>query len=186
MFKSKIEKPYVFHDRERICQGDILRDFSFYYINSTNEVIKGFYNYIIIITQDCDLKSYFEKKNNTDENEFFNQFVPSILFIPAFPLDIIKEGEHLIGIYKIKQERLNSSKIDRIKKQNETRYHFLPSYKDYQIPELIIDFKLYYTVSFDYTLIHYINYYLGTVNEIYRERLSQRFADYLNRIGLPV
>ena len=186
MFQSKIIKPYEIHDKERICQGDILRDFTFNYIDSQNEITKNDFPYVVIITQDCDLKSDYKKRHEENITDYYNQFIPSILFIPAFPLEIIKEGEHLKESYNIKQERLNSEKINRIKSENELRYHFLPSFIDYQIPELIIDFKLYYTTSSNYMHGHYNSHYLATINEIYRERLSQRFADYLNRIGLPL
>ena len=65
------------------------------------------------------------------------------------------------------------------------RYHHLDRYDDYNIPDLIIDFKHYYTVQRMRLYEEVSQTYLATVNELFRESLSQRFAQYLSRIGLP-
>lgn len=189
MLKSKIESWYETHDCNRISQGDILRDISFVIIGEGDVEIELSYQYVVVLSQDCDLK-----EGNTlvsgelgceDSCKLFNQFLHSVLFVPAFPAELLRSGEHLKSLYQIKAQRLNSSLWKPITKNQNPRYHFLPSDVDYQIPELAMDFKAYYTLPFKYFLSMHKKHYLATVNELFRERLSQRFTNYLNRIGLP-
>lgn len=49
----------------------------------------------------------------------------------------------------------------------------------------MIDFKIYYSLPIEYLIQYYKQEYVATVNELFHERLSQRFADYFNRIALP-
>lgn len=53
-----------------------------------------------------------------------------------------------------------------------------------QVPNLVIDFKHYYTVSRE-KMYNNLNNYFVSSKPLFREQLSQRFAYYLNRIGLP-
>lgn len=54
-----------------------------------------------------------------------------------------------------------------------------------QLPELVIDFKHYYAIPRDTLFRMYPEHYLVTINQLFRESLSQRFSNYLSRIGLP-
>jgi hypothetical protein len=72
-----------------------------------------------------------------------------------------------------------------IKQNNNERYHYLPSYLDFQIPELLVDFKMYFTLPINVVFSGVNPFYLATINELFREKLSQRFSFYLSRIGLP-
>ncbi|WP_292474386.1 hypothetical protein [Methanosphaera sp.] len=53
------------------------------------------------------------------------------------------------------------------------------------ISPIVFDFKRYYTVSTSYIYSVFSDYYLISLNELYRENLSSRFANYLSRMGLP-
>ena len=44
---------------------------------------------------------------------------------------------------------------------------------------MIIDFKRFYTISRAKIYREYQNHYVGSIGELYRERLSQRFACFL-------
>jgi len=68
---------------------------------------------------------------------------------------------------------------------NHSRYHYLKEDKDKGIPELIIDFKHYYTIHIE-VLYNSEDKYLCSLDDLYKEDLSQRFASYLSRIGLPI
>ena len=57
--------------------------------------------------------------------------------------------------------------------------------KTFQIPDLVLDFKHYYAISRDVLYENFGDYCIGSINELFREALSQRFAYYLSRIGLP-
>ena len=147
------------------------------------------YQYGVVLSQDCDLeqgsKVTTAHYNNEESVTEFNQFLPSVLFIPAFPAELLRSGEHLVELYQIKTQKISTNLWKSLKSNNNPRYHFLPSEPSQQIPELVMDFKTYYTLPFRVISSQYKKYYLATVNEIFREGLSLRFANYLSRIGLP-
>ena len=76
--------------------------------------------------------------------------------------------------------------LDRIR-ANDTykRYHYLNEDLENGVPELVIDFKHFVTASRFQIYKNRSNQYVTTNNELYRESLSIRFANYLARIGLP-
>ena len=188
MLRSKIDRLYEIHSGERICQGDIFRNV--YKAGVTKEeVIENVYPYVVVISQDCDLQFGVTKGDNSESNgelHLSNQFLPNILFLPAFPASHVREGEHLKVLYKIEQDRINYERWQLIKQNRNERYHYLPSYLDFQIPELAIDFKHYFSLPTGSSMVRQLNnYYLATVNELFREDLSRRFSNYLSRIPLP-
>jgi len=189
MLKSKIESQYESHNCDRISQGDILRDLDFVVVGEDEEAIELKYQYLVVISQDCDL----EQRNCLitadleceDSCKIFNQFLHSVLFVPAFPEELLRSGVHLESLFKIKTQSINSRLWSPIKSNQNPRYHVLPADTEHQIPELVLDFKAYYTLQYEYFLSKHKDHYLATVNELFRESLSQRFSNYLNRIGLP-
>jgi len=189
MLKSKIESRYETHDCSRISQGDILRDIKFVIIGEDDKIIELEYPYIVVLSQDCDLEEGNGLLSPDIKCEgackLFNQFLHSVLFVPAFPSESLRSGEHIKSLYKVKAQRLNTDLWKPVKKNLNPRYHLLSADPDCQIPELAIDFKAYYTLPYEYFLSKHKEHYLATVNELFRERLSQRFSNYLNRIGLP-
>jgi hypothetical protein len=185
MLQSKIESFYEKHSKSRVCQGDILRDFKFNIV-AGDEIIEKEILYVTVVSQDCDLD--LNKKNNQISDsgeEINNQFLPNALILPAFTVNEFKEGEHLKELYKVVQERKNQKIIDKIKEQKMERYHFIPRNLDFQIPELIVDFKIHFTIPLGDIGQTYNECYLATINELFRERLSQRFTTFINRIALP-
>ena len=81
----------------------------------------------------------------------------------------------------------NLSKTDNKNlRQNETpRYHYLEFDESIPIVNSVIDFKHYFTVNVEQLREHKQSNFVCSVSEIYREHISQRFANYLSRIGLP-
>jgi hypothetical protein len=65
------------------------------------------------------------------------------------------------------------------------RYHYLLADIDLQVPELTIDFKHYFSIPRSYLYSSRKDHYIASINELFREALSQRFAYYISRIGLP-
>lgn len=189
---SQIQKSFQTHNLDRLVQGDILKDFSHKHIQADGTVIDINFPYVVIMTQDCDL----EQGNNipTEYNRIFedseniihfNQFLPNILLCPAFLEDEIKQGNHLKYLYNISQDKINSDKIKSIKQNKNDRYHFVKSDVDFQIPDLIIDFKIYFSSATESVLKYQKTQYMATIAELFREHLLQRFANFLSRIGLP-
>ncbi len=189
MLKSKIESWYETHDCIRISQGDILRDVAFELIEEGARVIELTFQYIVVLSQDCDLEEGSSLLSTDlkceDSCKIFNQFLHSVLFVPAFPAELLRSGEHIESLYRIKTTRINRDLWKPIIQNQNSRYHFLPKDNNHQIPDLVLDFKAYYTLPFEYFLSKHKAHYIATINELFRERLSQRFSNYLNRIGLP-
>ena len=185
--KSKIDSIFIKHNKERICQGDILRDFEYleYSPNSKKTgagIIKTF-PYLLVLSQDCDLK--LDCKNRTNSEDTQDKFLFSILVCPGYLPEELRKGIHLTG-YQLQMQTIDSERWKNIKKNQNPRYHFLKGEKTFQIPDLVLDFKHYYAISRDVLYENFEDYYIGSINELFREALSQRFAYYLSRIGLPI
>lgn len=205
--KSNINSKYRHHDSLKIYQGDILRDVDLIveYTEDGNNQFEM--PYIIILSQDCDLdedfNSYqnYEQKNVSELSSLFfeestkkidhkiktmyDKLLPSVLVCPAFPAEQVRNGIHLKNYNNYAMQYLNSDMWNLVKINQNSRYHFLEEYPDYQIPNLVIDFKRHYTLPTHYIYSIFKESYVGSLNELYRERLSQRFFNYLSRIGLP-
>jgi hypothetical protein len=174
MLQSKIDKPYEKHDCSRICQGDILRDYTHSIVSASSVVEELSFPYLIVVTQDCDLQQCFKALAElTDGDNKINPFLPHVLVIPAFPAEQAREGTHLTEIFKITQDRINSYRWNIISDNKEDRYHFLPNYQPLQVPNLLLDFKTYFTIDTEDLRGVFPKYYLATINELFREHLSQ-------------
>lgn len=201
---------YRRHDSFKIFQGDILRDINVVVgYDENHKKFKSFIMpYIVILSQDCDLNQDYnsyqkfvkfssdfnllkldESSCSKDEKDsilsMYDKLLPSILICPAFPAEQLREGTHLKSYNNYILPKINSKKWNTVKNNETPRYHYLKNYQKYQIPELVIDFKRYYTLSTSYLYSVFQKGYVGSLNELYRERVSQRFVNYLSRIGLP-
>lgn len=185
--KSKINSIFIKHNEERICQGDIFRDFEYleYTPNSkkTGFAIEKIFPYLLVLSQDCDLE--LDCNNRTNSKDTQDKFLFSILVCPGYLTEELKAGTHLKK-YTLQMQTINSDRWNNIKKNQNPRYHFLKGEKTFQIPDLVLDFKHYYAISRDVLYNNFEKYYIGSINELFREALSQRFAYYLSRIGLPI
>lgn len=184
--KSKIDCLFIKHDGSRICQGDLLRDIEFNYVKNSSEVEEIYLQYSVIISQDCDLEQFQNKYEEVEIGDVFNQYIPNILILPAFPATSLKEGNHLSDLYNYKQDRINSSDWKLVKANRNDRYHYIKGDVDQQIPDLVCDFKHFFSLSFSLLKEQFGIKYLSSMSELFRESLSQRFTNYISRIGLPV
>ena len=176
-------------------QGDVLRDLNYvtagHYSSSTKKIdlIKINLQYAVIGNQECDLQQYNDKikKNakgviNTDEKGQKDKYIPNIILFPAYLQEPFRTGDHLSPSGS---QPWNSEKWREITKNKNDRFHFIASDVRFQIQDLVIDFKHIYTIKTEYFLESYSGWYLASMNELFREHLSQRFCNYLSRIGLP-
>lgn len=123
-----------------------------------------------------------EVKNN---EEFSDNKLHTILVCPAYLLNDFEKGIHLQEM-GLKMSDFNSGKIKKLKKNDEfKRFHYLSEDRNLNIPELVVDFKHFYTIPRDIIYHQYNKSYLGSLNILFRENLSQRFSNFLSRIGLP-
>jgi hypothetical protein len=200
---SRIENHYRRHNAGRVVQGDILKDIMFFEwdiaSSDPNDVclIENNLRYVVVLSQDCDLDHDF--KNRSDRNaEKHDAYLQSILVCPAYLKEDFKAGEHLKRLedakdecngrsqeFNLKMETKGGENWKKILKNLDPRYHSLKGDEQYLVPDLIIDFKHYYTLPVNYLYRIYESHYVASLEELFREALCQRFSFYLSRIGLP-
>jgi hypothetical protein len=177
MLQSKVLTKYAPNNGTRLTQGDILSGVAYKVSSNLEEgYVDVAINYCVVMTQDCDLEQDFNALDTQPQLR-----LPSILICPAYPSDKFLNGDHVIpNTSKSKQ-----SDLEDIEKCKRDRYHYLPAV-DGKLPSMVIDFKHFYTLprSVAYNLFDNGSYII-TINELFRERLSQRFANYLSRFALP-
>ena len=257
-----VDSIFCSHMKDRVHQGDILKNIKFIQIKNLPEEKNIDYDsyefpYIIILSQECDLKwdsenhidleileevkaihddySCLNEKDNCDKlkpiffkliniskklrkplenyslkNEDFSirdqdlqntkkyinkidniilnltktinsdKCLPNILICPAYLATDFFKGNHIAN----KKMSNMDSKDKLLKKNNEfKRYHFISAGE--KTPDLVIDFKHFFTLPREYLYSLYNDHYLYSLNVIFNESLAQRFSFFLSRIGLP-
>lgn len=199
MYKSKIKSHYVKFRKQRLCQGDILQNINFTMrLNGlSDEEDKIQIPYAVVMSQDCDVDLDYKKRNeekellktfNFDEHSdkfrpVHDKFLPTILVCPAYGADDFFAGNHIKGWY---MKSNGVKEVEKIKNNNEmNRYHYLPQDTSMGVTDLVIDFKHFFTIPTDIAYKQRKESYLVSISELFREGLSQRFANYLSRFGLP-
>lgn len=173
---------------ERISQCDIFRDITVVenITRMTNEmVIKTItFPYVICLNQDCDLNSdNRDKELNPEKNK--NCRLLHLIVAPLFVFASFLEGSHWGDIFDpsiaINRKRTDGKKIIN---NEDPRYHYLQFNQESKLPEMVIDFKHFFTVSTELMYDNLENR-ICSVEELYREKICQRFAFFQSRIGLP-
>ncbi|MBL6751087.1 MAG: hypothetical protein ISP90_11225 [Nevskia sp.] len=177
---------------DRLHQGDILRDIEI--LEGVTEEVdpdggehlrerKRTLPYVVVLTQDCDLEQDFNSRAN-DARLDEDKFLLSILVCPAYPAAQLRAGVHLGEGHVM--SRINSDRWKPLKDNQNPRYHFLADEQSLQVPEVVLDFKQYFTIPRDQAYgLSQASHYVATANALFREDLCRRFADYLTRIALP-
>ena len=172
--------------KHNISQGDIFQDFNYVrwaeLIEGDIEIDEIEIPFFVVLTQSCDLEWDFEDRNKS-ENEKRDKYIQSILVCPAYIADLVRSGDHLEGVGLIMEKQTSAPWS--IIKNNNKRYHFLEKNEELGIPDLVIDFKQYYTIPTYILYKFYKNHFVGSLKPLFKENLSHRFAFYLSRIGLP-
>lgn len=182
MFKSRIKSRYRKCKNSRLYQGDILKDLDFVFGDSGRRTEKDRVQleYAVILSQDCDIEHDFKNRKEGSDDD---KNLKSLLVCPAYPIDKFVLGTQITGW---QMKKFNSKDIDKIRNNTEyKRYHYLYNYSDYLIPELVLDFKHFFTLPRDFLYKQRKQIYIASLSELFREELSQRFSSYLSRIGLP-
>ena len=174
----------------RVCQGDIFREVEFIeYVRQKGnsvEVARVIFPLVIVLTQDCDLEQDYRVRwsrqgtSNTDKRLF------SVLVAPLYNVEHVYDGTHLqdLGLtcQIISRNKTPGSNL----RNNETpRYHFVEFPPSVPIVNSVIDFKHYFSANVEYLKKSKREKFICQVGDLYREDISQRFASFLARIGLP-
>lgn len=189
MSKSKIDTLYIKRKNvNRVCQGDVLQNVFIIDTEGDNEgaaIKKTTLPFCVVMSQDCDLDLDYKARSGELSVTNNDKYLPSVLVCPAYQEEKFYEGVHIDGWQMQGVPSSNDKK--KIKNNDEkNRVHYLSGDTKLSVPFLIIDFKHFYTVPRDLLYSQLNGTYLVTINELFRERLSQRFANYLSRFGLPV
>ena len=182
--QSQVVKQYMKSEtKTRFHQGDILKDVSLIiYTGIDAQISEINLDYAIVVSQDCDLEHDYNNRNNADKKDE-DKFLPNILLLPAYLDNKFRTGTHrgddIKGLY------WNSEQWKKITNNNEARFHFINQNETFQIPDLVLDFKHLYTIDRNVCYIQMADIYLASICELHRELLSQRYSNFLGRIGLP-
>ena len=183
--------PVINQPELRIKQGDIIKeveciqDFSLEGGQVKLETIV--FPYILVLTQDCDLTWDFDNRNRQDSSTQ-DKYLFSVIVVPLYNAEQFIAGEHLLEIGQRMQAFSNKpNKTDRknLSNNENPRYHYLNFSDDMRMPDLVADFKHYFTLNVKKVEKIKKSNLVCSLPELYRELVSQRFSNYLSRIGLP-
>ena len=177
---------------DRINQGDIFKNIT--HIENWEECgneLKLFrirYPYIVILSQDCDLR----EDASVRSNKINDKALVSVLAAPLYNFDQFLAGKHLqnLGIKAreiTKENKKNkfTTEYNNLTRNETPRYHTIEFSPDIPLVKSIVDFKHYFSISIEYLQNVKDDNFECALDFLYRERLSQRFSNYLSRIGLP-
>ena len=195
MLESNIQERYAKHSLSRLCQGDLFVQLPLNLFVSNSEggaVVEYTFPYAVLVSQDCDLEQEFRARlkqetaaaNGTPPPPF-SSFQPNVLVLPAFRDELLHQGIHLKEIYGVTAPKLDRDIWKRVVSNNDERYHTLEEARSLNIPQLVIDFKTYLSVPKENLEKLLADHYVATINELFRENLAIRFANYMSRIALP-
>jgi len=175
----------------RIAQGDVFRDVEcIEHVTEQRGVIavsKIVFPLIVVLTQDCDLEQdarYKIKGIERPKNE--DKLLLSVLAVPLYNAEHVFLGTHLEDV-NLHMTPINKKKTEGkyLMNNERPRYHYLEFSNDVQIVAQIADFKHYFSMNLRYLESIRSKNFVCRVSKLFREDLSQRFAAYLARIGLP-
>lgn len=187
--ESRIQNRYYRETKKnRLNQCDIVQNIK---IASASDfdLLTGKYSiseynlpYGIVINQECDLENDFENRFDPQALDQ-DKLLPNILILPAYLSEEFRSGSHLGQ--KLIGHSWESEAFKQIRDNLNLRFHHIQKNENFQIPDLVIDFKHLYSLKTEiaYKLIDKI-YYIS-ISELFREQISSRFTYYLGRIGLP-
>ncbi len=173
---------------KRISQGDIFKNIEFIeyveYKKGQFESSIITFPYVIILTQDCDLSQDFLYRTEVGKNQ--DKLLLSVIAAPLYNVEQVYLGQHLEEL-KLQMTPINKNKTagSDLRNNLKPRYHYLEFPPKINLTNLVIDFKHYFTLNINYLLkVRKLNW-ICRAKELYREDISQRFASFLSRIGLP-
>ena len=185
--RSQLSNVYVEKRRRtRISQADVFREVECieYAVEKRGviEVSKIIFPLVIVLTQDCDL----QQDSNNRGKATNNTKLLSVLVAPLYNAEHVFQGEHLADI-GVKMEPITKGKTPgKTLMQNERpRYHYIDFPENIPLVASVADFKHYFYVHVSYLEKIRRTNFVCRLSDLFREDVSQRFAAYLGRIGLP-
>jgi hypothetical protein len=174
----------------RISQGDVFRDVECveHVVEHSGilEVSKIVFPLVVVLTQDCDLEQDARYRGRQTPPSTHDKKLFAVLVAPLYNAEQVFLGQHLSDL-QLTMETINKKRSPgQLLMLNERpRYHYLDFPSEVPIVPSIVDFKHFFSVSVTYLLKVRSKNFVCRLSELFREDLSQRFAGYLARIGLP-
>jgi hypothetical protein len=179
----------------RVSQGDVFKNVSFLetvdHVANHLSVVQILFPYVFVLTQDCDLQFDHETRSGAREANHDKSLV-SVIVAPLYNAEHVRKGEHLGRLatspygepdqQPMRMAQLNSAQWNVVKTNENARYHYMEFPEPTRIPESLIDFKHYFSVPVTALQASPL---ACTVAGLDRAHVSQRFAAYLSRVGLP-
>lgn len=192
---KETDSVYYLKKGNRIYQGDIFEEVEIKTISRDDEKIDELsitFPYGVVLTQDCDLSEDYINRNGLRDikaekdksEEKHDKYIQSILVCPFFIADELRHGNHLKKLSLIR-ENWCSDQWNLIKSNRHKRFHYFRIDDENKLPDMVADFKFYYTIPRNELYELAENNYKVSIKNLFKEDLSQRFAYYLSRIGLP-
>ena len=99
---------------------------------------------MICLNQDCDLNS--DERDKLKENSNKDCRLLHLIVAPLFNFDVFKDGQHWGDIFQTGQ-KYNPNRTDgkKIMNNEDPRFHFLHFEDGFELPDMVIDFKHFYT-----------------------------------------
>ncbi len=178
---TKIEKS----KSDRIYQGDLFHEIE--HIFFTEKPFKFIFPLVIVLTQDCDLQQDLKYRNKQEKSD---KRLLSIIVAPLYNYEQFISGNHLEELQGDLEGKIspfpNSKSLKNYLKNNQLqRHHYLNFNLTSEFPPSIIDFKHYFAIDVDVLLKQKTKQCGWKVQALHRETITQRFANFLSRIGLP-
>ncbi len=176
-----------------VNQGDILKNVEYIeYVKEDDTIIEVsniVFPNIIVLTQSCDLfqDAVAREKNKNGEIDNQDKYLISAIVAPLYNFEDFRTGAHLsqLGLKMQDMGKRTKSKCGNIIRNEDKRYHYLKFESNISLTESVIDFKHYFTCNVNYLNTLISENYVCSVDTLYRELISQRFSNFLSRIGLP-
>lgn len=141
---------------------------------------KILFPFVVCLNQECDLENDF----NSRGLELCDNSLLHVAVAPAFIFDQFLSGTHWGMIFTCNNpQKRSDTTIKKIMDNEIPRYHYL-KFPDNDIPELIIDFKHFFTINQN-VIYGLIDNRLCSLDDLFREKINQRFSYFISRIGLP-
>lgn len=186
---TSIERKFQKIDKTRIRQWDIFRWDQKIEVWWTNFI----FPFITVLSQDCDLSQDYDCSRDQSRQDK-GQILEHILICPCFFESDVLSGKYISRqTYNWNKEHrscwvIGGERKKRLIGNADARFYYIEAYNqdDITLPAMVMDFKFFLTVPRDLLYDSYSKSYVCSLSEIFREGLSQKFANYISRIWLPV
>lgn len=190
----------VRNEHGRPCQGAIYRDIL--YVDRVEREAIGdeqrlvveqiLFPWVCVLTQECDLQWDYSARWRGDAPPDYGQALLSVLAAPMYNADHLKSGTHLSDLrIRARDDAPFVCRYIPTKewksyttRNRDPRYHYMNPPESTALPPVVIDFKHYFGLSAE-VLARSPEKCLGVLGRLDRIHLSQRFASFLTRVGLP-